>query len=92
MMKQEGMLRAELERWEMRNEEMETRLYNSESKLHEMKQIYLTAEKMIKALMTQKKDEKSINIKLVNELKAAVDFLLLENDNTTRDITHFFIP
>ena len=46
--KQRGRVRAEVEMWQMRNEEMETRLYMATKKMWSLKQIAKEQQKQLK--------------------------------------------
>lgn len=85
-------MREDCESLQMRNEELETRLLDSQSKLWNLKQLYLEAENLIKAMINQKQDNSEINEDFKRELMSAIDFFLMEIDSLKKKIGEHLLP
>ena len=72
--------RAEIERWMMRNEELEMRLYEGSLRIAELKNLNKHAVNGMKASASQWNEEREVHRQNKAELESAVNFLLLELD------------
>ncbi len=73
--------RAELERWMMRNEELETRMYEGSLRITELKNLNKHAVNGMKAAAAQWTEERAVHRQSKAELESAINFLLLELDS-----------
>ena len=92
LLHKEACLRAELERWMMRAEELEMRLLDSQQRCCELKGLARHAQKQINYVQAQKEDAAEVADRLQKEMQAMVDFLLLENESKRQFVVETLVP
>jgi chromosome segregation ATPase len=85
-------MREDCERLQMRNEELEIRLLDSQGKLWNLKQLYNEAENLIRGLLSQKQDNSKISEDFKTELMSAIDFFLMEIEALRKKIGEHLLP